>query len=151
MRECDKKLLAEHYLDFYYMAYALLGNPTDVEDAVQEALARTMARSRVEDPLSYCFTVLRNLCYRMLRSEYVLVNHFPEKMDYPGETHAQLLADVRELRERLSPRIREVFKLYYDEGLSQQEISEQMDIPMPTLKKLIKKGHSRLRKQLQNQ
>ena len=41
MRERDKQMLADHYLDFYQMAYTILHEEADVEDAVQDALTDT--------------------------------------------------------------------------------------------------------------
>ena len=46
MRERDKQMLADHYLDFYQMAYTLLHNKEDVEDAVHDALVDTMSQTR---------------------------------------------------------------------------------------------------------
>ena len=48
MRESDKQMLADHYLDFYQMAYSVLHNKEDVEDVVQESLAVTMAHTWVK-------------------------------------------------------------------------------------------------------
>ena len=68
MRERDKQMLADHYLDFYQMAYTILHEEADVEDAVQDALTDTMSQPFVRDPYGYCCRVLKNKCYKKKRT-----------------------------------------------------------------------------------
>ena len=79
MREQDKQMLADHYLDLYRMAYNVLRNETDTEDAVQEALAITMSHSFLAKPYSYCVRTLYNQCYRLLsKRDYILPDELPD-------------------------------------------------------------------------
>ena len=136
MREQDKQMLADHYLDFYRMAYNLLRNETDTEDMVQEALTVTMSRTFVTNPYSYCVKILYNRCLKLLsRAEEDGIDEYR-------------LQQLRELKAQLPPRLAKVLDLYYADGLTQTQIAEQQGISESMVKKLLYKGHERLRKQL---
>ena len=150
MRECDKQMLADHYLDLYQMAFSVLHNKEDVEDVVQESLAVTMAHAWVKDPYKYCIKVLYHNCYKMLkRSEYVLVENLPDLPSTNDGVDEQRLQTLWKLKNQLPERISKIFDLYYVKGHTYEEISSITGTPMPMLKKLIRKGHNRLRKQMQ--
>ena len=149
MRDSDKQILADHYLDFYQMAYSILGNETDVEDAVHDALVETMSKTFVNDPYRYCSKVLRNKCIRMLRrSKYILTEHLPEIPDTGDGVDEARLKRLWGYKDNLPERMRTVFDLYYEKGLSHSEISEQTNISLSSLKKLFSKGYKRLREQM---
>ena len=138
MRESDKQMLADHYLDLYQMAYSLLHNKADVEDAVQDALVDTMSNPFVVNPYNYCKRVLKNNCLKRLKKEnYILFEQLPEIPNHESE-----------IDEELPNRIQEIFDLYYVQGYSRHQISEITNTPMPTLKKLFHKGHERLKKMM---
>lgn len=150
MRECDKQILADHYLDFYRIAYSLLHNETDVEDVVQDALVETMSQPWVRDPFRYCAKVVTNNCIKLLkRNRYVLTNNLPDIPDTSDTTKdEQMLKALWDLKDNLPDRMREVFDLYYEKGYSKHEISRITNTPMPMVKKLLQKGYTRLRKQM---
>lgn len=149
MRESDKQMLADHYLDFYQMAYTLLHNKADVEDAVHDALVETMSNPLVTNPYQYCSKVVRNNCRKLLRKEgYMLVEQLPDipaPEDHLDEERLRMLWDYKNT---LPDRIREIFDLYYEQGYSRHKIAEVTNTPMPTLKKLFRKGHERLKKMM---
>jgi len=149
MRECDKQMLADHYLDFYQMAYALLRNETDVEDAVQDALVETMSQPFVKNPYNYCSKVLKNKCLKMLKKNtYILTEHLPDLPDTPNNLDEQRMQTLWNYKEQLPKRIREILDLYYIKGYTRQQISELTQTSMPTLKKLFHKGHTKLKKRM---
>lgn len=150
MRDVDKQMLADHYLDLYRMAYLLLQNSTDVEDAVQEAIAVTMARPFIfGDPYKYCSAVLRNICITTIkRNREVLPQQFWEianPEEDPNESRLQLLSD---LTEKLPARIAEIIDLVYKQGYTQAEIARMKGISESMVKKLLYKGYDRLRRQI---
>lgn len=150
MHERDKQMLADHYLDFYQMAYTVLHNKEDVEDVVQEALAVTMSHTWVKNPYNYCVKVLRNNCYKLLRrKEYLISDPLPDiPDDYDGVDEKQLQT-LWSLKNQLPDRIRKLFDLHYVKGYTQEEISQITGTSVPMLKKLFNKGHNQLRKQMQ--
>ena len=125
MRESDKQMLADHYLDFYQMAYSVLHNKEDVEDVVQESLAVTMAHTWVKNPYNYCVKVLRHNCYKMLKkSDYVLVEHLPDMPVVEEGVDEKRLQTIWRLKNQLPERISKLFDLYYVKGYTHEEISE---------------------------
>ena len=151
MREADKQMLADHYLDLYQIAFSILHNEADVEDAVQEALAITMSRSLMGDPYAYCIKVLRNTAFKMRRkSPEVLVEQMidvPEPVPESDQT-AQRLEHLSALREKLPRRIKNVLYLYYEKGLSKAQIAQHEGISESMVKKLFYKGHKRLKQEI---
>ena len=149
MREQDKQMLADHYLDFYRMAYNLLRNETDTEDMVQEALTVTMSRTFVTNPYSYCVKILYNRCLKLLsRRSYCLPGDLPDVAAEEDGIDEYRLQQLRGLKAQLPPRLAKVLDLYYADGLTQTQIAEQQGISESMVKKLLYKGHERLRKQL---
>lgn len=148
MRETDKQMLADHYLDFYRIAYSVLRNSSDVEDAVQEALTITMSRPLVLHPYEYCVSVLRGECAKILsRNLYVLMEQIPDmaETDSPGKRRVDQL---RAMVDELPQRIVELFDLYYAKGMTYHQIAIQKGISESMVKKLIYRGHERLRQQI---
>lgn len=149
MREQDKQMLADHYLDFYRMAYNLLHNEADTEDVVQDALAITMSRPFVAKPYNYCAKVLYNRCYRLLsRGDYYLPGDVPDMVAEEDGIDEYRLQQIQELKDLLPPRIAKVLDLYYVNGLTQMQIAEHQGMSESLVKKLFYKGHKRLRQQI---
>ena len=149
MREADKQMLADHYLDFYRMAFSILQNETDVEDAVQEALVETMTRHLWGDPYKYCVAVLRNICVRMkLKANEVLLDNMLDVPTPEADVDNRRLQRLGELLDALPKRIKEILYLYYEDGYSKAEIARQKGISVTMVKKLFKRGQDTLKKQL---
>lgn len=149
MREQDKQMLADHYLDFYRMAYNLLHNETDTEDVVQEALAVTMARPFLTRPYNYCVKILYNRCYRLLsRRRYYLPGKVPDVAAEDDGVDEYRIQQLQDLKAQLPPRIAKILDLYYVNGFTQTQIAEQQGMSESMVKKLFYKGHERLRQQI---
>lgn len=155
MRESDRHILADHYLDLYRMAYGILHNQSEAEDAVQEALARTLARPMVQHPLHYCMKVLHHYCIDKLRDECMLTDKM-DKLDVADaaeDTATQQLLKVRlemldEARKYLPQRTNQLLDMHYVEGLSIQEISEQSGVSIVVVRKLFKRAYRQMRKRI---
>ena len=149
MREADKQILADHYLDFYQMAYAMLQNEADAEDAVQDAIVATLTKHLWGDPCRYCTVALRNICARMRKKGPILL--FDNLRDVPNpepSADRRRLHQLLDLTDQLPPRVREVLYMHYAGGLSKAEIARQLGISVTVVKKLFKRGHYLLRKQM---
>lgn len=72
MHDADKQYLADHYYDFLTIALRLLGDEEEARDAVQEALASTMAMPWVRDAYRYCCRTLRNYCRDRFKERYIV-------------------------------------------------------------------------------
>lgn len=152
MRESDQHILAEHYLDLYQMAYLLLQNQAEAEDAVQEALARSFAQPFVKQPLNYCVRVLRNYCLDRLNAEYVTSDTM-DTMASPEEEPLQRLMHARlqvleEARVCLPQRTNEMLDMHFAQGLSLPEVAERSGVSLGTVRKLFKKAYRQMRKKI---
>lgn len=151
MREQDKQMLADHYLDLYRMAYDVLHNETDTEDVVQEALAVTMAHPFLVKPYNYCVRILYNRCYRLLtRKDYILPDQLPDVAyeESDSEMHEFRIEQLRKFKSQLPPRIAKILDLYYANGLTQAQIAKTEGMSLSLVKKLFYIGHEQLRHQI---
>lgn len=151
MHEKDKQMLADHYLDFYRLAYDMLHNETDVEDVVQESLATTMSHAMLNNPYNYCMRVVRHNCIRLLtRSAYSLPDHLPElrSEEEDGATEKRM-QQLWALKDQLPHRVRNILDLYYEKGYTKAEIAEETGTSFAMVTKLFYKGHVRLKKQME--
>lgn len=149
MRESDKQMLADHYLDLYRMAFDLLHNEADTEDVVQEALAITMSRAFVSNPYRYCVRTLYNHCYHLLDNHLcVLSDTLPEAQeanDGPDERRIQL---VRRLKEELPERAVKIIDLHFSDGYTLDQIAEMQGVSRSAIQKVLHRGEQHLRQQI---
>ena len=131
------------------LAYNILGNSADAEDAVQEAFLkvyRAVDRFKGEAAFStWVFRILVNTCHDIRRrgrrrgvevndSESVdLLNALPE----PGASDHPLRLSLEQSLRKLDPRSRTVFLLYEVEGFKHKEIAEVLNIPEGTSKNIL--------------
>ena len=148
MREADKQMLADHYLDLYQMAYSMLGIGADAEDAVHDALVATMTRHLWGDPYKYCVATLRNICIKMKQSNELLLDIDLDVANPEPDTGSRRLHRLLDLVEALPERNREILYLYYGDGYSKAEIAKKKGLSETMVKKLFKKGQEKLKKQL---
>lgn len=153
MRESDQNMLADRYLDLYQMAFAILHSQCDAEDAVQEALVRTLTRPiAVRDPLHYCVRVLRNYCMDKLNEKLVVTDRI-EALGDADDTPIQRLLHVRlegmeEARRCLPERTNQLLDMHYAEGLTLQEIADRTGVSAPMVRKLFKRAYRQIRKKI---
>lgn len=150
MREKDCQQLAEHYLDLYSIAYALLNNPTDTEDAVQEALTRTMSQIWLKEPYTYCCRVLKNYCYETLRQKNrLLLGGVPDQaIEENPPNNDQLYDQLEQLTDNLPEETRMLLNLHYEEGYTMPAIAEKTGLTISQVKKRFSKIHIYLKKEL---
>ena len=147
-----------HRLPYLYRyAYRLLGNKTDAEDAVQDALLaayKHLNQFRGDAQLSTWLTTIVINCARMhlrKRSRYIHVSldsRIGEDQEYPlsdtlvdhrpnpeEECHkAWANARLIESAARLSPTLRRTFHLRYVDHLSVCETARVLGVPIGTVK-----------------
>lgn len=148
MLEKDKQILVDHYLDFYRMAYAVLQNESDVEDAVQEALAVTMARPFVRNPYLYCKRVLYNNCVKCLSDKELLLLGSVREVPVTESSVSTRLDRIRDLMEQLPQREREFINLFYVQGMTKSQIADDKEISVTMVRRLIARGEKMLRQQI---
>jgi RNA polymerase sigma-70 factor (ECF subfamily) len=145
----------------YNLARWLLRNDQDAEDAVQEAYLRAykaFARFRGGDGKAWFMTILRNVCYTMIKKlrSHETPEPFDEEIHQPltesemGETFRQK-ANAESLHgalEKLPDEFREVIVLHDLEGLAYKEIAAVVGIPIGTVMSRLARARGRLRAEI---
>ena len=116
---------------------AHIGNRADAEDVLQETcLAAFQGFPRLQNKASFLPWILgiaRRKCadwYRVqAKNKTVLMDHLPDQAEFASDDSA-----VNETLEMLPERDRLMLRLFYQEMLSQKQISEQLHIPEGTVK-----------------
>jgi RNA polymerase sigma-70 factor (ECF subfamily) len=145
----------------YNLARWLLRNDQDAEDAVQEAYMRAykaFARFRGGDGKAWFMTILRNVCYTMIKKlrSHETPEAFDEEIHQPtGESEIQEAfrqkANAENLHcalEKLPDEFREVIVLHDLEGLAYKEIASVVGIPIGTVMSRLARARGRLRTEI---
>ena len=142
----------------YNLARWLMRNDQDAEDAVQEAYMRAykaFARFRGGDGKAWFMTILRNVCYTMIKKlrSHETPEPFDEEIHQPtggSETQEAFRqkANAETLHcalDKLPDEFREVIVLHDLEGLAYKEIAAVVDIPIGTVMSRLARARGRLR------
>lgn len=141
------------YLPLGMYAMRIVGDADDAEDVVSDAFLRAWqaleAGVQPESFSAYMYRAVRNGCVSMLRArrDTVGVECIPEADDEAVDTSVR---DARIWRaiDALPDKCREVFLMSKRDGLSQEEIAQELGISVKTVKNQMTKAFSRLREAL---
>lgn len=165
--------LVELYKDkIFHLAYRMLNNKQEAEDAVQETFLRVyMNLHRYDENQKFSTWIFRigtNLCIDKLRRRkqtysldaemtdgegndyYAMLpsdEDTPEKQLIVSETQAQIHRAIETLPEKY----KSVVILRYLHDMSLQEISDVLDMPVTTIKTRVHRGREYLRKRLEQE
>jgi RNA polymerase sigma-70 factor (ECF subfamily) len=165
--------LVELYKDkIFHLAYRMLNNKQEAEDAVQETFLRVYTNLHRYDEnqkfSTWIFRIGTNLCIDKLRRRkptysldaemtdgegndyYAMLpsdEDTPEKQLMVSETQAQLHRAIESLPEKY----KSVVVLRYLHDMSLQEISDVLDMPVTTIKTRVHRGREYLRKRLEQE
>lgn len=158
----------------YNYIVRMLGNPHDAEDVLQEVFLRAYQGLPTFDGRAslstWLFRIAHNLCidhYRKQERRVKTVSIYQDNSDEadegteewefpdtqtPDPMQAVLDKELQELVERalenLSPKLKSVLLLYDVEGLSYEEISQSLGIPMGTVKSRLHMARSEIQKKV---
>jgi RNA polymerase sigma factor (sigma-70 family) len=146
-RDKIRQQLVDHYLDLYQLAYSMLNDEDDARDAVQEALACTMARPLLDKPLAYCYQVLRRTAINTIRHRARIIpiqTEIAEELrDEESETaYGELLDYAMRLRDNLPQATRALIVLHDEKGHSYSELATLTGMNVMTVRRHIKKAHN---------
>ena len=144
--------------DFYRVAFYILEDEAEAEDAVQELFLKLWsgrdALDDIRNPKGYGLRVLRNLCLdRIRRSRKMETPEALPEPEWPGrqdeavdqkERLAKVLAAVKSLPDRQ----REVLTLRTLDGLSYEEIADRTGLNYLTLRVLLSQARNKLKKMI---
>jgi RNA polymerase sigma factor (sigma-70 family) len=128
------------------LARALLGNPHDAEDAVQDASLRALRYFRTfdgRDARAWFLCIVRHTCHSSrVRSGHLANDPFDEERHTavtPARSqearlmHRDGLGAVNRALDGMSPRFRELFVLREVEGLSYRQLAAHIGAPVGTV------------------
>ena len=146
-RPVDWEMLVTHNeTRLYRAALAILGDPHEAEDAVQDAFVRYLekAPADLEAPSAWLMRVLVNGCKSRLRLAWRRVGPLPDTLPAPGPEERQELEELFSL----PPEDRAVIHLHYYEGYSTNEIAQLLGCHPGTVRSRLSRARERLRKLL---
>ncbi len=138
------------------MGREFFGSDTEAEEVVQETWLRAWnVRDKVTLTDAYVMRIARNCCVSMWRGQREEVELMDESSSAITEVTPQEEMEERENSEWLASRLlrlpkaeREVWQLFYDEGLTVEEIAEARGISVATVRNIISHVRRRLRTEL---
>ena len=165
-REEYREIVLRHKDRVYSYASYLLSNKEDARDVAQESLVR-LWQNRAKVPAeggaakAWLTRTAHNLCMDRLRLRSSRPETGAEILEYrPAPPEAggadpdveiygeQLRERIREALAELSPRDRAVIVMREVQGLSYEEMTAHLSLPMGTLKAVIHRARHRLREKL---
>ena len=136
----------------YHIAYALMQNDADAQDAVQDSIEQAYVsldtlreRSKFKP---WIIRILKNACYQILREKKRVIP-FDDLPDTGTEPFDAL--DLKAAFSRLSPESRLAVTLYYYEGYRISEIAVLLNEPEGTVKSRLSRARKALRQDLTDQ
>lgn len=161
-RSAFARLLPRHLPRILALAQRLLGSREEAEDIAQETMLRLWRKApswKRDGPTvsAWVYAVALTLCRKAWRRRgpptSALEEDVADASPSPVES-AERRERARRLREalaRLPQRQREVLVLFYDHGLSMNEIGETLGIGVHAVESLLARGRTRLRCELRDQ
>lgn len=140
-------LVTQNENRLYRAALAILGDPHEAEDAVQDAFVRYLEKAPrdLENPSAWLTRVLVNGCKSRLRLAWRRVGPLPETLPAPGPEEREELEELFSL----PPEDRAVIHLHYYEGYSTEEIAQMMSCRPGTVRSRLFRARERLKKLLE--
>lgn len=150
-------LLYENYSDSLYGVILKVTNNEEIaEDALQETFVKVWKNSKKYDPskaklFTWLYRIARNTAIDKLRS---FNNRFQKEVQIdksnvyilPTMNLNQDVMDLKDHLGRLEEKYQIVLKALFFEGMTQQEASEELEIPLGTIKSRLKIGLRELKK-----
>ncbi len=151
MNRAEKRqLLADHYLDFYSLAMAMLHDKDDACDAVQEALVSTLTRPISTDPVGYCMQTVRHEAVNIMRRR-LKVAGLKETDSVEDPDHQLLLKHVETVYKSLPKKMRTIVELYDIDGYTYVEVAKIMRSSKTTVRRIINEAHEIMRTKIEQE
>ncbi len=154
----------EHILpikdNLYRFAHRILKNTMEAEDVVQEVLLKIWQKreswQEVQNIEALAMKMTKNLALDKFKSKHFQTNGLPDYADWRDEAaqpdeiteSSDLISLIRQIMNNLPEKHRSVMHLRDIEGLSYEEISEILEMPMSQLKINLFRARQSIRAQL---
>lgn len=139
-------LVTQNENRLYRAALAILGDPHEAEDAVQDAFVRYLEKApdNLENPPAWLLRVVVNGCKSRLRLAWRRVGPLPDTLPAPSPEEREELEELFSL----PPEDRAVIHLHYYEGYSTDEIAQMLSCRPGTVRSRLFRARERLKKLL---
>ena len=153
-------LVEAYHRPVYNLAYRMLGNSVEAEDAAQEAFIRAYTRLDTYDPSrkfsSWMLSIASHYCIDVLRRRRVTllsIEELPPMLEVamPRSTHpeqavarAQVADQVQQLLDTLPEHYRTPVILRYWYDMTYREIAETMGVTESTIKTRLHRARAKL-------
>lgn len=139
-------LVTENENRLYRAALAILGDPQEAEDAVQDAFVKFLEKAPADlrSPSAWLMRVLVNGCKSRLRLAWRQVVELPDTLPAPSPEEKEELEELWSL----PPEERAAIHLFYYEGYSTDEIAQMTDVAPGTVRSRLSRARERLRRLL---
>ena len=162
MQESDlKEIFKAYYSRLVYFAFQLVLNKGKAEDIVQEAFIYYWKNQDgiSSDNLSiksYLYTTVKNASLNVLRHQQVEEKYIKHFNPYPAEEkhvdnvliNAEVLAQLHQAIESLPANCKKISKMSFLEEMKNQEIADELNISINTVKTQKQRGLQLLRLRL---
>jgi len=140
------KLVTDNENRLYRAALAILGDPYEAEDAVQDAFVKYLEKApgALENPGAWLMQVLVNGCKSRLRLSWRRVGPIPETLPAPFPEEREELEELWQL----PPEERAAIHLFYYEGYSTEEIAQMTGAAPGTVRSRLSRARGRLKRLL---
>lgn len=140
----------------YLLLLKMTNNPTEADDLTMEAFGKAFASLHLYTPThafsTWLFSIATNNCVDFIRKRRLQTIYLddirtksegevyeypiPSEGDNPEENiiHEQRVQILREVVRQLKPRYRKLVEMRYFEEMSYEEIAEELDMPLGTVK-----------------
>ncbi|MEZ4796026.1 MAG: RNA polymerase sigma factor [Flavobacteriaceae bacterium] len=160
LKKGDKRAISIIYENYSNTLYGVIKKITIdealAEDALQESMIKIWRYAKKYDAekaklFTWMYRIARNTAIDKLRSQNLKFNKEVQISDsnvYKLSTEGlyQEGLDLRKHVENLDPKYQVVLNALYFEGMTQQEASEELNIPLGTIKSRLKIGLRELKK-----
>lgn len=148
-RHAFSQLIAAYQGPVFNLAYRMLGNAVEAEDAAQETFIRMYSKLHTYQPerklSSWVLSIASHYCIdrlRRRRGEWISLDDEPVAMVVPSRTpgpeeeaqRAEVREEVQRLVDRLAPAYRVPLILRYWHDLSYAEIADMMGLTVQAVK-----------------
>ena len=142
-------LVTENENRLYRAALAILGDPQEAEDAVQDAFLKLLEKGpeKLERPDAWLMRVLVNGCRSRLRLGWRRVGPLPDTLPDLREEEREELEELY----ALPPADRAVIHLHYYQGYSTGEIAQLLGQRPGTVRSRLARARSRLKRLLEGE
>ena len=147
-------LLGRYRDAIYFMLLKMVNNPSDAEDLTIEAFGKAFKNINQYTPnfafSTWLFKIATNNCIDFIRKKRASTISLDQSHDDPDSSNVTLATDtpdpeehlinsqkikmLREVVNKLKPRYRTLVELRYFKEFSYEEISQELDLPIGTVK-----------------